>query len=215
MSLNTIFLIGAILFAVTSVYFWVVSGNKQFNSPLLVTAVTTISYLVMLQGGLASSVAGNEVVHWTRWVGYMVSCPLLFYVVASGVDSMGDRLTLSGLMALVMSGGALTAVWSGWYFWAGFVFTTFLFIIALVSLYEESDARTLEPVHKYIWLGWVVFPIVFLLAPSGLSIFSSVVAASLYLLLDIYTKIVFYVELAYRQQHSDRGYSAAISGLFR
>lgn len=214
MSVNTIFFIGALLFAGASAYFWLVNDNKEFNSPLLVTGITTLSYLVMLEGSLATQLTDGAVIHWTRWVGYALSCPLLFYTVASGITSIKRRVTLSALMSLVMLAGAFAAVWTGWLFWAGFVFSSFLLAVSLITLYERSDGRYLQPMHKYIWFGWVVFPVVFLLGPSGLYIGSVGIAALLYLLLDIYTKIIFYVELRYQNNQSRRGYLAYITRYF-
>jgi bacteriorhodopsin len=50
--------------------------------------------------------------------------------------------------------------------------------------------------HTYIFFGWTVFPIVFLLAPTGLGLFGAAVANLLYLGLDLFTKIVFNIQLA-------------------
>lgn len=215
MSLNIIFLVGALVFAAASVYFWLSDDSKEFNSPLLVVAITTLSYLLMLEGGLMIQQADGAVIHWTRWVGYSLSCPLLFYVVASGIESIRRRVTLTALMSLVMITGAFAAAWTGWFFWAGFVLSSFLFAVALIELYEYSDEKHLQPMHKYIWFGWVIFPVVFLIGPSGLYVASAGVVAFLYLLLDIYTKIVFYVELAHRKDQSNTGYLSTITGLFR
>jgi bacteriorhodopsin len=50
-------------------------------------------------------------------------------------------------------------------------------------------------VNYYIYFGWTVFPIVFALAPTGLGLIGAALANALYLLLDIYTKIVFNLQL--------------------
>jgi bacteriorhodopsin len=47
-----------------------------------------------------------------------------------------------------------------------------------------------------VFFGWTVFPVVFFLAPTGLALISAAVAEMLYLVLDIFTKIVFYIHLA-------------------
>jgi bacteriorhodopsin len=53
---------------------------------------------------------------------------------------------------------------------------------------------------NFIFLAGLVifalFPIVFVLAPTGLGLIGAAVANLLYLLLDIYTKIVFNVQLS-------------------
>jgi len=50
-------------------------------------------------------------------------------------------------------------------------------------------------VHSYVFLGWTIFPIVFVLAPTGLGLIGAAVANLLYLVLDIYTKIMFNIQL--------------------
>lgn len=207
MSLHLIFTIGAVIFAVSSVYFWFADNRSAFSSSFLVTAITTVSYLVMLDGGLSAQMSNGAVIHWTRWAGYALSCPLLFYVVASGVKSVPRRVSLSSVMALVMITGAFSAVWSGWIFWFGFGFSTLLFAIILIALYERSDNQKLLPMQKYIWFGWVIFPVVFLLGPSGLYVLSAGVVAVIYLLLDLFTKIYFYVEVKDRDLEPDGWWS--------
>jgi len=44
-------------------------------------------------------------------------------------------------------------------------------------------------------LGWTGFPLAFLLAPEGFGLITASVAAILYLLLDIFTKLIFYFDL--------------------
>jgi bacteriorhodopsin len=51
-------------------------------------------------------------------------------------------------------------------------------------------------VHSYIYFGWTLFPIVFLLAPTGIGLIGAAIANLIYLLLDIYTKILFNIQLS-------------------
>ena len=53
-------------------------------------------------------------------------------------------------------------------------------------------------VNSYIFFGWTVFPVVFLIAPTGLGLIGSALANLLYLALDIFTKIIFNFQLAAR-----------------
>ena len=64
---------------------------------------------------------------------------------------------------------------------------------ASLQVADRQDARS-GWIHNYIFS--TVFPIVFVLAPTGVGLFGAVVANALYLVLDIYTKIAFNVQLA-------------------
>jgi len=68
--------------------------------------------------------------------------------------------------------------------------------ILLVSQVLSVQTAGSQWVRNYIFFGWTVFPIVFLLAPTGLGLIGAAVANLLYLLLDIYTKIVFNIQLS-------------------
>jgi bacteriorhodopsin len=58
-----------------------------------------------------------------------------------------------------------------------------------VDLLKINDAKS-NWINAYIYFGWSVFPIVFFLAPTGIEIIGAAIAMGLYLVLDIYTKIV-------------------------
>jgi len=53
-----------------------------------------------------------------------------------------------------------------------------------------------------------------LIGPSGLYTVSAAVAAVGYLLLDVYTKIVFYIELGHRKDQSDTGFLTMLKKVF-
>jgi bacteriorhodopsin len=67
-----------------------------------------------------------------------------------------------------------------------------LLVIKVLSVQTAGS----DWVRYYIFLGWTIFPIVFFFAPTGLSLISAAVANLLYLLLDVFTKIVFNIQLS-------------------
>jgi sensory rhodopsin len=67
--------------------------------------------------------------------------------------------------------------------------------VLLVSQILSVKTTGSQWVSRYIFFGWTVFPIVFVLAPTGLGLIGAAVANLLYLVLDIYTKIVFNLQL--------------------
>jgi len=191
MTTQAIFVTGGLLFGLATIYFWFAVSSKKFNAPVLVTAVTALSYLLMIDGSLA---VGADAVHWTRWVGYMISCPLIFYTLASGVKRR-TRFFFAAIAGVVMASGAVGAAVGGWLLWASFAFGSLIYILLLISLYKESDPNQLRPTEHYIWFGWSMFPVVFVLAPVGVSVIGAATASGLYLILDLYTKVVFYQDV--------------------
>jgi sensory rhodopsin len=96
------------------------------------------------------------------------------------------------LTAIVMGTGFLAARDTTAVRWFHFVISSIAYILLVLKVLSTKRAGW---THSYIYFGWTVFPIVFLLAPTGLGLFGAAVANLLYLLLDLYTKIVFNLQL--------------------
>lgn len=194
--LSFIFIIGAVIFALTSLYFAWTGRHKAFNSAVLVTGVTLVSYVVMLEGSLFAVSPGGELVFWTRWVGYAISCSILMYVIASRLRANRQRVAMMlGLTILVMLTGAFASVMSGIMMWLMFIISSGFYIGLIALIYHPQHRVYIGPIAKYIWLGWTLFPVIFILAPDGLGIICAFWAAIGYLILDIFTKIIFYLDL--------------------
>lgn len=188
--MSTILLLGIITFILSSAYF-TIKPKQGFNSAFLVSFVTLISYIVMLQGKFAT----NDI-YWTRWLVYGISCPLLAFEISKrvGID-LNKSIFNVFLTAIVMITGALASASAGDYKIGFFVLSTIAFVKLIWSFYNtKSDVlKTLTP---YI-IGWCVFPIVFIFSNEGVNNLIAVQnAAAIYLVLDIFTKIVFYIHHA-------------------
>lgn len=195
--LTGVLLIGLLIFAVSSAYFYFTGKNKDgLNSAFLVSFITLISYVLMWQGNLTVVTAAGQPILWTRWLFYGLSCTLLMYEIAQLKQIRGERLVqLLYLTAIVMFAGLLAARDLTAVKWIHFVISSVAYIL-LVSKVLSVQAAGSQWVRNYIFFGWTVFPIVFLLAPTGLGLIGAAVANLLYLLLDIYTKIVFNIQLS-------------------
>ena len=88
-----------------------IKPKEGFNSAFLVSFITLISYIVMLQGNFAT----NDL-YWTRWFVYGISCPLLCFEISK---RLGLNLTKTifnvFLTFIVMMTGALSSVSNGNY----------------------------------------------------------------------------------------------------
>ena len=195
--LNFVFLAGLLIFAVSSTYFYFAGKSKNgLNSAFLVSFVTLISYVMMWQGDLTVVTAAGQPIYWTRWLFYALSCTLLMVEIAQvkGVQG-GGLVQLLYLTAIVMFTGFLAARDLTAIRWIHFAISSVAYILLVVKVLSV-EAPGSNWISSYIFFGWTVFPVVFLLAPTGLGLIGAAMANLLYLLLDIYTKIVFNIHLA-------------------
>lgn len=193
--LNLVFLVGLVLFAAASVYFYITDQNK-LKLAFLVSFITLVSYAIMWQGRLTVVGGGGQPIYWTRWLFYIASCTLLMVKIAQLKGFQGEGLVqMLYLTALVMFTGFLAARDLTAFRWVYFLLSSLAYILLVVNVFSAT-AGSSQWVNSYVLFGWTVFPIVFLLAPTGLGLLGAGLTNLLYLLLDIYTKIIFSVQLA-------------------
>jgi len=205
-----VFAAGIALFSVAAAYFfW--AYKKDFNSAFLVSFITIISYILMLEGSLVSAGARGGEVYATRWLFYGLSCSLLMYEIARFLrKSQSEIVFLMFLTVIVMGTGGAAAYFEGWYKIGFFVLSSVAYVLLVYPLLTSVSPNR-SAVAKYILLGWTGFPIAFLLAPDGFGIITTTTAAILYLLLDIFTKVIFYFDL-HRKMEVNAQKVLAVSG---
>ena len=195
--LNVVFIISLLIFAAASLYFYLTGrGRHALNTAFLVSFITLISYVLMWQRDLTVVTAAGEPIYWSRWLFYGGSCTLLMYEIAQLQGIKRERLVqLLYLTAIVMFTGFLAARDLTAVRWIHIVISSIAYVLLVTSLFA---AKTPESgwVMNYIYFGWTVFPIVFVAGPTGFGLIGAALANLLYLLLDIYTKIVFNVQLS-------------------
>jgi sensory rhodopsin len=193
--LNIIFLIGLVIFALSSVYFYFAGEDKNgLNSAFLVSFITLISYVLMWQGELTVVTEAGQPIFWTRWLFYALSCTLLMVEIAQLKDIQGGGLVqLLYLTAIVMFSGYLAARDLTAVRWIHFVISSVAYVLLVIKVLSAKAAAS-QWVNSYVLFGWTAFPIVFLLAPTGLGLIGAGVANLLYLVLDFFTKIVFGIQ---------------------
>jgi len=195
--INTVFIVGMLIFAASSIYFFFSRQEGQgLNTAFLVSFVTLASYALMWQGSFVAQGVGGEPVYWTRWIFYAISCSLLMLEISRvrGISDPGKIAEIIFLNVFVMGTGVLSSVSTGLGRWIFFALSSVAYLIQ-ISKVLKAKGKDSNWVNPYIYFGWTGFPVVFLLAPTGLGVFGSVVAMGLYLLLDVYTKIIFNLRL--------------------
>jgi len=192
--IESVFVLGIALFSAAATYF-LFAYKKEFNAAFLVSFITIVSYTLMLEGSLVSVGAGGGEVHASRWAFYGLSCTLLMYQIAKFLrKSLSETIFLLYLTVIVMGTGAAAAYFEGWFMIGMFVISTVAYMLMIYPILTSTSPHR-AAVAKYILLGWTGFPIAFLLAPDGFGVISAVTAAILYLLFDIFTKVIFYLDL--------------------
>lgn len=194
--IDIIFIAGMAIFGLSSLYFLLTKKSGGINTAFLVSFVTLASYVLMWEGSFVGLSPGGEPIFWTRWLFYALSCSLLMLEIArvKGITGSGKVAELVFLNVLVMGGGFLAAITSGTAKWLFFVLASIAYLLQVAPLFKVKTKGS-SWINAYILFGWSVFPVVFVLAPTGIEVFGAAVAMGLYLVLDIYTKIVFNLQL--------------------
>jgi bacteriorhodopsin len=197
--IESVLMFGIAFFALASTYFlW--AYRKEFNSAFLVSFITLISYVLMFEGSLATVGAGGGEVHASRWLFYGLSCTLLVYEIAKFLGkSMKEIVFMLYLTVIVMATGAASAIYDGGFMLGMFAISSVAYVLLMYPLLT-ADSPHRGAVAKYILLGWTGFPVAFILAPDGFGLIGAAAAAMLYLLFDVFTKVVFYLDLHKKMQ---------------
>lgn len=189
--MQAIFLVSTLVFGAAAATFFFRS-KKTSNLPFLVASITLISSLIMYDGAFVTYNPYGEALYWTRWVFYILSCTLLMHSIAEYLKIEAKRIELYYLTGLVMLTGALASAFFGNMMYLFFLIGGILYLRMLQLIFESKKKKQLLNVAPFILLGWSSFPLIFLLSPEGFSFISNMMAAVIYLALDIYTKVYFY-----------------------
>lgn len=149
----------------------------------------------MWQGKLTVTTQAGELIFWSRWLFYGATCTLLIAKIAKLNGTKGEKLVeLLYLTVIVMFTGFLAARDLSAIRWIYFIISSVAYVLLVIQILpvKVKEAQWVTP---YSLFGWTVFPIVFFLEPTGLGLIGAALANLLYLVLDIYTKIVFNIQL--------------------
>jgi len=197
--IDIIFIAGMAIFFVSGIYFYFFN-KKAFNSALLICLITLISYILMWHGSLITISSAGEPIFWSRWLFYIGSCTLLMFEISKYKKIKNlDSIEVIFLTAIVM----FTGFFAAWNItnvkWIYFAISSIAYIILLAKILSARKGVS-GWINFYIYFGWTIFPVVFILAPSGIGILNSEISNLFYLILDILTKIVFSVQLIYKKR---------------
>lgn len=179
-----IFFIAAIVFYLTY--------KGDFKSPFFVSFLTMCSYLIMLNGIFIIENSDGESIYWSRWIGYAISCSILMYTISKKLK-FSNQLMLNtiGLNILVMITGAFSSIFEEGYMIFMFTISSIAYIFMIYPIITSKIKTT--RINSFIFFGWSLFPVIFLLSHEGFGFIENELAFAIYLGIDVFTKIVFYL----------------------
>ena len=190
---NQVFQAGSIIFALASLYF-LISGEKKpnFSTEFFISFITTTSYALMSLGIATTTTLGGQTIYWSRWLFYMVACSLVMYDTAQ-VLSIPDNVypKMAILTWLTMFNGFLASYITTNSRWAFYILSSVAFLGLLYIVLQGQENPGFTSLKPFVLVGWTLFPVVFILAPTGIGFLDTAFAEAWYLVLDIITKIIF------------------------
>ncbi len=193
MSTEIVFQSGGIIFAVASVFF-LLSGIKKpnFSTEFYISFITTTSYAVMNLGVATTISLGGATIYWSRWLFYMAACSLLMFDTAHALSIATEEYPkMAILTGLTMFNGFLASYVVSSSRWLFFILSSAAFIGLLSFVLQGKENPKFRSLKPFVLIGWTLFPVVFILAPTGFGILEATVTEASYLILDIITKIIF------------------------
>ncbi len=194
-----VFWIMAAIFGIATVIFTLLSlrsGIDEFLSfvDILVAFLTTISYVLMALGFLVVNSSYGEPVYWSRWLFYMGSCSLLTISVAV-ILRKTQTVTMAKIPILtmvVMFCGFLAAFITSIERWWFFAFSSIAYLALLITLFQGIPREGINArLMWFIIIFWSLFPVVFILGPTGIGFLTTFYTVLLYAVLDVITKIIY------------------------
>ena len=148
------------------------------------------------------SAENGEPVYWTRWLFYMGSCSILTLDMSTIVKKPTvKKVEISIFTALTMFCGFLASIIPSVDRWWFFGLSTASYFVMLYALFKSNNDgnSNISSIMWFVIVTWSLFPLVWIIAPTGFGIIAVDIEAILYLTLDVIIKIAFsiYVSLKY------------------
>ena len=187
-----IFYVGMIIFSFTSLLFFILKKKNpnlaSFN--MIVNFSTIASYILMVSGLGVISATNGQLIYWTRWAFYAVSCSFLMVEISVILRIDKDtKLEIIVFNSLVMVTGLFASIMPDLVKWLFFVLSSIAYVYVIFLINKNRSENTF--IICFIAIFWSGFPLVWLLSPAGFMILDAFWTALLYLVLDLITKVYF------------------------
>jgi len=188
-----VFQIGAIIFGLSSFIFLYIGRNKSlFDTEFFISFITATSYALMSLSVATTVSLEGHIIYWSRWLFYLVACPLLVYDIAKILNISREEFPkLALLTCLTMFNGFLASFIVTSSRGIFFLLSSIAFICLLFMIFKGETNTKFKSLKPFILVGWSLFPLVFLLSPTGFGLLETSISETLYLVLDLITKLFF------------------------
>jgi sensory rhodopsin len=165
-----------------------------FHSNALVCFITVVSYVVMALALGTVQADNGQPIYWTRWLFYIASCSILTlelsFITKKSSTMKAEIALLTGLTMFCGYLASLVTSVERWWFFA-FSSAAFIGMLYLLLKGSKSEGGNLNLTLVFVVASWSLFPVIWILAPTGFGFFTTSIEAVLYLALDFVTKIAF------------------------
>ena len=187
-----IFYIGIGLFSFISLMFLILKKkNREIASlNMIVNFITIASYILMVSElGVITALSG-DLIYWTRWAFYAVSCSFLMFEI-SKILSVDTKTTLEIIVfnSIVMVTGLFASITEFPVKWLFFTLSSLAYVYVLYHIGKNRAEQKF--IFVFVVVFWSGFPLVWLLSPAAFMVLNSFWTALIYLVLDVITKVYF------------------------
>ena len=206
---ETWFLVGAVGMAIGTAFplrdYLQHPSHGRFDAVLAgVTGFAAIAY-VLMAFGVGSMSVGGHTVHMARYADWLVTTPLLVLYLGLLVQpSIRTYVLLIGADVVVIAAGVGAALTPGAQKWAFYAVGCVAYVVLLYGLLrtlpaalgDDPDPRvdaTFTTLRNLTVVLWTLYPVVWLLAPTGIELLQPEMEAIVVVYLDFISKVGFVV----------------------
>lgn len=178
-------------------------NQRLYSYTIAVTGIAAIAYLLMSLD-IGTTTVGTVRIHLPRYVDWLLTTPLLLYVLVLIAAPKRHKLegataALLGADLFVIASGLLGTLAGGnarWaFFAAGLVAAAVVLRVVFSVILPEALQRDPQFFKLFKRLGlltlcfWVIYPVVWSMGQEGAGVLSATAEAGIYMVLDLLTKV--------------------------
>jgi sensory rhodopsin len=144
----------------------------------------------MASGSAVIAATNGQLIYWTRWAFYAMSCSFLMVEISMILRIEKDtKLEIIVFNSLVMVTGLFASITTDLEKWLFFAVSSIAYIYVIFLIAKNRSENKF--IIGFVAIFWSGFPLVWLLSPAGFILLDAFWTALLYLVLDLITKVYF------------------------
>lgn len=205
--------------------------RRLFSLAVSVPAIAAVAYALMALGVGGMATAKGTTVYVPRYVDWLLTTPIhvafIALLVGASTRTVSRLVVLQALTIVFGFVGATLAAPLNWLLYlggsacfAGVVYTFYVDLDALAADRSDGVASLFEKLRSFVVVLWLVYPVIWLVAPAGLGVMDLETAALVVSYIDVVSKVGFgliaindFAQMAaVRDGVADEGTEGALSG---